>query len=160
MMMLGPPPGLPRPGGEATEVWGSGDERMQQSLLPLPVPDWCRDAGGGSKGRSARRRRGNRALQGDLMTELVVALNQLDAGPDDPPARAVQEPNRMQQLCLEYLADSCAALGSPPSDLSTEVALRELQVGAGFGDGEPVTVAPFAHDLVALPAAGGVAVPL
>ncbi|CAK0855455.1 unnamed protein product, partial [Prorocentrum cordatum] len=134
---------------------------MQRSLLPLPVPDWCRAqaAPGGSGGRAARRRRANRTLQGELVTELVVALNQLDAGSDDPPRRAGQEPNRMQQLCLEHLADSCAAMGSIPPDLSTEVALQELQVGAGYSDGEPVTVAPFAHDLVSLPAVGGTPVP-
>ncbi|CAK0816959.1 unnamed protein product, partial [Prorocentrum cordatum] len=101
-----------------------------------------------------------KALQGELVTELVVALNQLDAGSDDPPRRAGQEPNRMQQLCLEHLAESCAAMGSIPPDLSTEVALQELQVGAGYSDGEPVTVAPFAHDLVSLPAVGGTPVPL
>ncbi|CAK0867888.1 unnamed protein product [Prorocentrum cordatum] len=98
--------------------------------------------------------------EGELVAELVVALNQLDAGSDDPPRRAGQEPNRMQQLCLEHLAESCAAMGSIPPDLSTEVALQELQVGAGYSDGEPVTVAPFAHDLVSLPAVGGTPVPL
>ncbi|CAK0839605.1 unnamed protein product, partial [Prorocentrum cordatum] len=102
----------------------------------------------------------NKGGRGELVAELVVALNQLDAGSDDPPRRAGQEPNRMQQLCLEHLADSCAAMGSIPPDLSTEVALRELQVGAGYSDGEPVTVAPFAHDLVSLPAVGGTPVPL
>ncbi|CAK0877769.1 unnamed protein product [Prorocentrum cordatum] len=101
-----------------------------------------------------------RTLQGELVTELVVALNQLDAGSDDPPRCAGQEPNRMQQLCLEHLADSCAAMGPIPPDLSTEVALQELQVGAGYSDGEPVSVAPFAHDLVSLPAVGGTPVPL
>ncbi|CAK0806316.1 unnamed protein product, partial [Prorocentrum cordatum] len=102
----------------------------------------------------------NKGGRGELVAELVVALNQLDAGSDDPPRRAGQEPNRMQQLCLEHLADSCAAMGSIPPDLSTEVALRELQVGAGYSDGEPVAVAPFAHDLVSLPAVGGAPVPL
>eukprot|EP00959_Pyramimonas_sp_CCMP1952_P305220 6387439-Pyramimonas_sp.AAC.1 len=64
-MMLGPPPGLPRPGGNAEEVVGGGDDHMQRSLLPLPVPDWCRAqaAAGDGGGRASRRRRANRTLQ-------------------------------------------------------------------------------------------------
>eukprot|EP00959_Pyramimonas_sp_CCMP1952_P360538 7550425-Pyramimonas_sp.AAC.1 len=51
-------------------------------------------------------------------------------------------------------------MGPPPPDPSIEVALRELQVGAGHSDGEPVTAAPFARDLAPLPAVGGAPVPL
>ena len=93
------------------------------------------------------------------MGELVTALNQLDAGSDAVRRQCEGEPNRVQQLCLERLAESCAAMGAPPSDLTTEVALRELQVGTAYGDDDPVTAAPFAHDLVSLPAVGGAPVP-
>eukprot|EP00959_Pyramimonas_sp_CCMP1952_P061428 1283729-Pyramimonas_sp.AAC.1 len=51
-------------------------------------------------------------------------------------------------------------MGAPPSDLSTEVALRELQVGAAYGDCDAVSAAPLVHDLVSLPAVGGAPVPL
>ncbi|CAK0810560.1 unnamed protein product, partial [Prorocentrum cordatum] len=97
---------------------------------------------------------------GELLTELVVALNQLDAGSDLVRRQCGGEPSRTQQLCLERLAESCAAMGAPPTDLSSEVALRELQVGTAYGDCDPVSAAPFAHDLVSLPAVGGAPVPL
>eukprot|EP00959_Pyramimonas_sp_CCMP1952_P278317 5818655-Pyramimonas_sp.AAC.1 len=80
--MPGPPPGLPRSGGEPLERLVDSDGHVQRSLLPLPVPDWCSAPGGALRARSARRRRGHRAHQGELLTELVVALNQLDAGSD------------------------------------------------------------------------------
>ena len=48
------------------------------------------------------------------MQELVVALNQLDAGSDVLRRPCEGEPNKMQQLCLERLAESCAAMSSPP----------------------------------------------
>ncbi|CAK0888695.1 unnamed protein product, partial [Prorocentrum cordatum] len=137
-----------------------GDGRVQRSLLPLPVSAWCGAPGGPSRPRSARRRRGHRAQQGELLAELVVALNQLDAGSDLARRQCEGEPSRMQQLCLERLAESCAAMGAPPSDLSIEVALWELQVGAAYGGCDPVTAAPFVHDLVSLPAVGGAPVPL
>ncbi|CAK0851198.1 unnamed protein product, partial [Prorocentrum cordatum] len=124
------------------------------------VPDWRGAPGGPARARSARRRRGHRALRGELLTELVVALNQLDAGSDLVRRQCEGEPSRMQQLCLERLAESCAAMGAPPSDMSTEVAFRELQVSTAYGDCDPVTAAPFARDLVSLPAVGGAPVPL
>ncbi|CAK0830780.1 unnamed protein product, partial [Prorocentrum cordatum] len=97
---------------------------------------------------------------GELLTELVVALNQLDAGSDFVRRQCEGEPSRMQQLRMERRAESCAAMGAPPSDMSTEVALRELQVGTAYGDCDPVTAAPFVHDLVSLPAVGGAPAPL
>ncbi|CAK0857517.1 unnamed protein product, partial [Prorocentrum cordatum] len=70
-----------------------------------------------------------------------MALNQMGAGRDAPPRCAGAGPNLMQQLCLEFLAEGCAA-------------------GAGYSGGEPATVAPFARDLVSLPAVSGAPVPL
>ncbi|CAK0864325.1 unnamed protein product, partial [Prorocentrum cordatum] len=123
--------------------WGDRSAEQQQNNSNIPLEESQAFMGGG-----------------ELLTELVVALNQLDASSDLVRRQCEGEPSRMQQLCLERLAESCAAMGAPPSDLSSEVALRELQVGAANGDCDPVSAAPFAHDLVSLPAVGGAPVPL
>ncbi|CAK0803080.1 unnamed protein product, partial [Prorocentrum cordatum] len=139
--MMDPPPGLPRPRGEAAEVAGGGDDHLQRALLPLPVPDWCYAAACSWRGW---RRPCSASLSRPRDVAGRARLRARDGvqGSDAPPRCAGAGPNLMQQLCLEFLAESCAAM-----------------VGAGYSDGEPVTVAPFARDLASLPAVGGAPVP-
>ncbi|CAK0868150.1 unnamed protein product, partial [Prorocentrum cordatum] len=144
--------------GPRTAAW-CAKYQVKEELLDTASKDLERIS---SIKKNARKLRGEQAAaaKGELLTELVVALNQLDAGSDLVRRQCEGEPSRMQQLCLERLAESCAEIGAPPSDLSSEVALRELQVGTAYGGCDPVSVAPFVHDLVSLPAVGGALVPL
>ena len=94
-----------------------------------------------------------------MVIGVIDALNQLDAGAPSPPVVGSAQ-NLMQELALNRISLSCAEMGVPPSDMTAEVALRELQAFTAYGSEEPVALAPLDVGSLSLPPRGSRPVPL
>ena len=146
-------PGVGVSSGDSRAGAEVGSER-QRSLLPLPLPDYAEYGRKvGLSTRSSRRRSTQRRHHHRLVADVILALNELDSGgPVTPPTP--DKLNLMQELAIEHISLSCAAMGRPPSDMRAEDALRELQANTAYGSEEPVTLAPLCVASLSLPAPG------
>eukprot|EP00974_Lingulodinium_polyedra_P067351 6521999-Lingulodinium_polyedra.AAC.1 len=76
-----------------------------------------------------------------MVDDMVLALNEMDAG-GEAPAAAGANPSAAQRRALERVREAAVAMGAPPGDLTAEVALEELQVGCAYDSEEPTTRVP------------------
>ena len=128
----------------------------QRSLLPLPVPpapqlDSARWA---SLSGVVRRRLHRRHGRDQLVREVVTALNEMDSGGSEEVRPHTGKLNLVQKLAMERLERACAGMGAPPAGLTTEVAVRELQVASTYDATVVAESTPLTVDLVSLPAEG------